>query len=770
MKRLQRACLASGAVAALLAALALMPAAHAATPALTVRPREFVAFGRVAVVRLVSTYYAQVITGGQASLVPVPLCTGLGTIVATIGASGNTHTFVLTDATLVSPVRPCAGAVASYLNLYKTLPAQWRLTAVTAYLNTAYTGDGASQAGALSFALDTSTLPTLGITGGPVALPITLAAAPAYDLPVVPVPASAPTGQTQLLDLGNASLQPFTQDTLTATTTPTELTPIESGAGVPDPAPSPTAAPITPTVVATKAPTPTPVVALTLPVSLGAPVLASDSTNGADLAGMVIATPTGEATASVAALTAALRAAFAVSTPGAFDQRWKAGLDAYYAASATNPQDPEYHAAAQEFSYVQAHYPSFTGVLPWLHSAEAGSPQLGATAAAPPKSSSSITIIPGLPLHTLAEIIAFALAALVVAGLFFWLRALILGMRRARMLDAPAAIETGAEEDDITEKTASISPEYLAAAQRESLRRSQSLMLRSTIPLHAGRRVARLGLQAVGTTDPGLRRKATPNQDSILAVQGARLHEGAPQPFGLFVVADGMGGHQFGREASSETIRVMADHILQPLLGGDALDDDALMTLLKDGTQHANEILHYRNLRQHADMGTTVTAALVAGDTAFIVNVGDSRTYHLQPDMPLRQVTMDHSVVASLVAAGVIKPDDIYTHPKRNQIYRSLGEQEEIQIDTFQVPLNPGDHLLLCSDGLWEMVRDPRIEALVRTHDDLHALTELLIEEANANGGVDNISAIVVRMLEEDATPRQVGMHVLAGPPGLKGA
>ncbi len=277
----------------------------------------------------------------------------------------------------------------------------------------------------------------------------------------------------------------------------------------------------------------------------------------------------------------------------------------------------------------------------------------------------------------------------------------------------------------------------------------------------------RLGLQAVGITDPGVRRREAPNQDAILAVQGARLHDNAPQAFGLFIVADGMGGHQFGREASTEAIRVMAEHILQPLLGGEPLDDEAMLDLLKSGVEHANGTLHYRNTRQHSDMGTTVTAALVAGDMAFIVNVGDSRTYHLQPHLPLRQITADHSVVASLVAAGIIQPDDIYTHPKRSQIYRSLGEQEDVQVDTFNVVLQPGDQLLLCSDGLWEMVRDPRLEELLRTHRDLHTLSQALVAEANANGGVDNISAIVVRVLGEEATPRQIGMRTLAGPPGM---
>ncbi|HKD76005.1 MAG TPA: protein phosphatase 2C domain-containing protein, partial [Ktedonobacterales bacterium] len=277
-----------------------------------------------------------------------------------------------------------------------------------------------------------------------------------------------------------------------------------------------------------------------------------------------------------------------------------------------------------------------------------------------------------------------------------------------------------------------------------------------------------LSFHAAAKTDRGVRRRESPNQDNVLAVQVARLHEGKPQAFGLFIVADGMGGHSFGREASSRAIEVMADDILQPLLDGQPLTEEQVLAILKAGAEHANAELHHENLRQHADMGTTVTAALVISDLAHIINVGDSRTYHLKLDQPLIQVTNDHSVVAGLVAAGVIRPEDIYTHPRRNQIYRSLGERDEVQIDTFQVALQPGDRLLLCSDGLWEMVRDPRIEEILRGTGDPHAATEQFIEEANANGGVDNVSAIVVEMTDERSIPSQTGMHYLASPETIK--
>jgi serine/threonine protein phosphatase PrpC len=755
----------------------------------TPRPRQFVAAARPAVVRLTVQYYAQT-TGG--SLTPVDaLCTGLGTLVGTTGAgAGNTRAFVLTDAQLVSPVLPCAGARIAYRNANKTPPAAWKLTKITAYLDTAYTGDGSQQVGALAFDLDTSAIPTLGLTDGPVVLPLAADTAPPYDLPIVVVSATQPAGTTQLLDLGDAANQPYTQDTITPNVIPQALTAIETSASqpplVPTPTPVGTAAPHAATATSipvnlTPAPAPD--------VSPGAPLVADAGNGSAALAGVVLLTPQGPAIAGIDAVAKALHAAAAVSAPGPFAQHWDAGLNAYYAASPTNPKDANYAAAAAQFQYLQANYSAFGGVTPWLESALAGSPDLGVTATptVPSSPPPATDIIPGIPIQSKTELAALGIALLaLLAGLAFWVRALAVARRNRRRVAevVPVAMHqisgkssgngSMPEDADITAKAPAVKngngPVERRADPSEVLPAWRSTVSRPTLPLPQARVARRLGLQAVGITDPGVRRRNAPNQDAVLAVQGARMHEGAPQAFGLFVVADGMGGHQFGREASSETIRVMADHVLQPLLDGHPLDDETLLDLLKTSVERANVHLHYRNLRQRSDMGTTVTAALVTGDMAFIVNVGDSRTYHMQPDLPLRQITNDHSVVASLVAAGIIEPDDIYTHPKRSQIFRSLGEQEDVQVDTFNVVLQPGDQLLLCSDGLWEMVRNPRLEELLRTQRDLRVLSETLIDEANANGGVDNISAIVVRMLGEEATPRQIGMHVLAGPPSIKGS
>ena len=271
---------------------------------------------------------------------------------------------------------------------------------------------------------------------------------------------------------------------------------------------------------------------------------------------------------------------------------------------------------------------------------------------------------------------------------------------------------------------------------------------------------------AVGTrSDPGIKRKHKPNEDSLLAIQGERTHDSSPQQFGLFVVADGMGGHASGQDASRLAIQTIVNQVLPRVSGSGEMDEKALVQLLVEGVQQANVAVHQRNMEQHADMGTTMTAALVVGAMAYVANVGDSRTYLYREPEGLRKITNDHSVVASLVEAGIIKPDDIYTHPKRNQIYRSLGEKPLVDVDAFTVQLQPGDKLLLCSDGLWDMVRDPKIEGVMKNYvQDPNMTGNALIKEALEGGGEDNVSVIVVHITEATKRTGMTGIQLVAKP------
>jgi PPM family protein phosphatase len=253
---------------------------------------------------------------------------------------------------------------------------------------------------------------------------------------------------------------------------------------------------------------------------------------------------------------------------------------------------------------------------------------------------------------------------------------------------------------------------------------------------------------------------------------------------GLFIVADGMGGYKAGEVASrlaTETISKSLDSFFKPLpeqptikLDSTSLDqtiqhssvsveqsatqktrkltETAVVTAveeqLKAAIQLANRaILRYGEQQTGArGLGSTVTVALVQNDQAYIANVGDSRTYLLR-DKQLTPVTRDHSLVARLVESKQIEPEDVYTHPQRNLIYRSLGAgHKNIEVDIFHETLHAGDSLLLCSDGLWEMVRQQDLLKMLSEQSSPQKICENLIDMANANGGEDNITAVVVHV------------------------
>ncbi len=257
----------------------------------------------------------------------------------------------------------------------------------------------------------------------------------------------------------------------------------------------------------------------------------------------------------------------------------------------------------------------------------------------------------------------------------------------------------------------------------------------------------------IGTgLDTGIKRRGSPNEDSLSASENITNLPGAPRPNGLFIVADGMGGHGNGSEASQLAIRAMRERVLGDLRSG-VTDGEAIKTLLVEGVQHANQCVNERNQQQHTQMGTTMTAALLWGTSIYVVNVGDSRTYMYRESRGLSRITQDHSVVAGLVEIGAISDDDVYTHPQRNEILRALGNKPTVDVDCFTEPARVGDVLLLCSDGLWEMVRDFEINEIVRTCAPYASpMCAMLIRAALNRGGKDNISVIAV-CVREDRSP-----------------
>jgi protein phosphatase len=272
----------------------------------------------------------------------------------------------------------------------------------------------------------------------------------------------------------------------------------------------------------------------------------------------------------------------------------------------------------------------------------------------------------------------------------------------------------------------------LAAAWAESYQPEQP---RPQVDVRSGRR-----------TDVG--RVRTLNEDSLMAVEVTRIMQSQPEPLGVYVVADGMGGHSAGEVASSTIVnnisrRAVADLASTVLPSVDPVDYGAW---LRDLVEAANRSLF--DLRQQAgtDMGTTLVAAVVDGTQAYIAHVGDSRAYLISAS-GIQRLTVDHSLVERLVTTGQITAEQARTHEQRNVIYRTMGDKANVEVETGVQQLQPGDRLLLCSDGLSGMVTDEQILAIVRGTPSLQAACDELIKAANAGGGTDNITAILVEVV-----------------------
>jgi serine/threonine protein phosphatase PrpC len=149
---------------------------------------------------------------------------------------------------------------------------------------------------------------------------------------------------------------------------------------------------------------------------------------------------------------------------------------------------------------------------------------------------------------------------------------------------------------------------------------------------------------------------------------------------------------------------------------------------------------------------------LITDQEIIICHVGKNRAYFLPEQPSLRRLTVDHSIVESLVVAGLIQREEVYTHPKRNRIFRCLGQGPQVEIDTLHVPATSGDRLLFCSDGLWEVVRDPALEEVLRRHADVAQATTQLITLAKERDGRDDITAIVVDLIPDGAPAKRPGI------------
>lgn len=233
-----------------------------------------------------------------------------------------------------------------------------------------------------------------------------------------------------------------------------------------------------------------------------------------------------------------------------------------------------------------------------------------------------------------------------------------------------------------------------------------------------------------GKTDIGMVRSM--NQDSIFF---------SDKPIGnlpnLYIVADGMGGHQAGDYASAHAVSWFVDYVK-------ACQYVNPITILKTGIAKVNDmLLKQANENTHLKgMGTTFVTAVMTEDKMYVANIGDSRLYIMGEEA--RQITLDHSLVEELIRTGQLDRRRVRFHPEKNIITRALGTGKEAVPDFFEVPLQPEEKVLLCTDGLTNMVEDDEICDIVMQQMFLDKICDRLIERANYYGGKDNIGVVVI--------------------------
>lgn len=243
-------------------------------------------------------------------------------------------------------------------------------------------------------------------------------------------------------------------------------------------------------------------------------------------------------------------------------------------------------------------------------------------------------------------------------------------------------------------------------------------------------------LKSFSVTDIGKKRKL--NQDFVFASE---------EPVGnlpnVFIVADGMGGHNAGDFASKCTVETMVKEMKSSF-------EKSPIRILSKAIRVANDRIRRKASEDESlyGMGTTVVAATCMGKYLQVANVGDSRLYVINE--AIRQITRDHSLVEEMVRMGGIDREAARNHPDKNIITRAIGARDTVEIDFFHEELKPGDIVLMCSDGLTNMLDDEEIGRILKGQGTIEERAEKLVEAANDNGGKDNIAVIIIDMFAEE--------------------
>lgn len=237
------------------------------------------------------------------------------------------------------------------------------------------------------------------------------------------------------------------------------------------------------------------------------------------------------------------------------------------------------------------------------------------------------------------------------------------------------------------------------------------------------------------------------NEDAMFCLTTMLACNGNTMPFGIYIVADGMGGHQHGEVASEIAVRSMADFMIRKIylnfVGSQPQPpEEPLQEIIKMGVQKA----HDQIVKTINGGGTTLTTLIIIGNQMTIAHVGDSRIYSIDLHGRMKPLTRDHSLVKRLEELGQLTPEEAAVDPRRNVLYHALGQGTPLEPEIISAPVPQPGYLLVCSDGLWGVISEGKIGGILKSATNLPKACQELVDAANAAGGPDNITAILIRL------------------------
>jgi len=254
--------------------------------------------------------------------------------------------------------------------------------------------------------------------------------------------------------------------------------------------------------------------------------------------------------------------------------------------------------------------------------------------------------------------------------------------------------------------------------------------------------------QLISASGQSVGRQRELNEDSLFSLTTTMAGNSGNMPFGLYIIADGMGGHQFGEVASNAAIRIVAGHIVKkfhPYLFSMKTEvmNESFQEIMLAAANEAQRVVQ----SEAPGSGTTLTAILVMGQQLTVAHVGDSRAYFIYPDGRLEAITRDHSLVQRLQELGHITAEEAENYPHRNVLYKALGQGDVLEPEIFSIPYAQTATLMICSDGLWGVLDERELVQIVNSAPTLQRACQNLVSAANNAGGPDNISVVLAKLI-----------------------